>query len=253
MIKKQYLAVASALILTAGLFPASSDAQVAKKNLTANYNNIKVLYNGSQVSTTIEPFIVNGTTYIPLRMMAGVFNKDITWDGTNYTINVKDTVDTGYQAELAQKDAEIARLKAQIEDLNDEIDGLEDDLSDYEDDDDSDIDDDLSDLEDELNDEFEDYDDDLGSISIEIDGDEDEVEVEIYVDGENYEDSTGDEIDTDALEDLVQDVVEYIWDEYDDNVDVTGTIYDESDDDEELYDFEGDSDDEAIYLDGDEI
>ncbi|MFJ9498460.1 stalk domain-containing protein [Brevibacillus centrosporus] len=253
MIKKQYLAVASALILTAGLFPASSDAQVAKKNLTANYNNIKVLYNGSQVSTTIEPFIVNGTTYIPLRMMAGVFNKDITWDGTNYTINVKDQADPGYESMLAQKDAEIERLKSQIDDLNDEIDGLEDDLADYEDDDDSDIDDDLSDLEDDLNDEFEDYDDELGSISIEIDGDEDEVEVEIYVDGEVYEDETGDEIDTDALEDLVQDVVEYIWDEYDDNVDVTGTIYDESDDDEELYDFEGVADDEEIFLDDEQI
>ncbi|MDR7314855.1 stalk domain-containing protein [Brevibacillus nitrificans] len=255
MIKKQYLAVASALILTAGLFPASSDAQVAKKNLTANYNNIKVLYNGSQVSTTIEPFIVNGTTYIPLRMMADVFNKDITWDGTNYTINVKDTADTGYQAEIAMKDAEIARLKSQIDDLNDEIDGLEDDLADYEDDDDDDIDEEVSDLEDSLIDEFETY-DDFEDVDFSLDGDDEDLTVDIYIDKDAWEEETGDDLDAAALEDLVNDVVEYVWDEFYDDVEISGTIYDTSDDDEDLYDFEGyldSDDDEVIELDGDQI
>ncbi|MED1951133.1 stalk domain-containing protein [Brevibacillus centrosporus] len=250
MIKKQYLAVASALILTAGLFPASSDAQVAKKNLTANYNNIKVLYNGSQVSTTIEPFIVNGTTYIPLRMMAGVFNKDITWDGTNYTINVKDQADPGYESMLAQKDAEIERLKSQIDDLNDEIDGLEDDLADYEDDDDDDIDDVISDLEDQLNDDYGDFEDLEWDIS--LSGDEDDIEVEISIDLSEYQDDFDDLSDSD-LEGLVEDIVNDIWDESDlEDADIEGVIID-SDSDDEQYDFEGDSSDGTIYFDGDEI
>ncbi|MED4584740.1 stalk domain-containing protein [Brevibacillus choshinensis] len=252
MFKKQYLAVASAVVLTVGLFPASSDAQVAKKNLSATYNNIKVLYNGNQVSTTIEPFIVNGTTYIPLRMMAGVFNKDINWDGTNYTINVKDQADPGYESQLAQKNAEIQRLKDQIDDLNAEIDDLEEELDDNDSNSD-DIDDDLSDLEDDLVSEYEDYDSDFGDIEFTVDGDEDEVEVEIAIDKDEYEEVTGDDLDEGALEDLVQEVVEYIWDEYDDSVDVTGTIVDSSNNDKKLYDFEGDSDDETITLEDEEI
>lgn len=251
MFKKQYLAVASALVLTVGLFPASSDAQVAKKNLAATYNNIKVLYNGNQVSTTVEPFIVNGTTYIPLRMMAGVFNKDITWDGTNYTINVKDQADPGYEAQLSAKDAEIKRLQDKIDDLNAEIDDLNDELDD--DDSSDDIDDDLSALEDDLIDEYEDYDPDFGDIDFSVDGDEDEVEVEIAIDKDAYEEETGEDLDESDLEDLVKEVVEYIWDEYDDSVDVTGTIVDSSNNDKKLYDFEGDSDDETIYLEDEEI
>lgn len=249
MLKKQYLAVASALVLTVGLFPASSDAQVAKKNLIANYNNIKVLYNGVQVPTTIEPFIVNGTTYIPLRMMAGVFNKDITWDGTNYTINVKDQANPGYEAQLAAKDAEIQRLKSQIEDLNDKIDGLEDDLADYEDDDDdSDFDDDLSDLEEQLNDDYGDYEDLEWDIS--LDGDEDEIEVEIAIDFDDYEDDFND-LSEKKLHTLVEEIVNDIWDDFEDS-DVTGVIIDSSSDDEQ-YDFEGDSDDGTIYFDDEEL
>ncbi|QRG68836.1 stalk domain-containing protein [Brevibacillus choshinensis] len=251
MFKKQYLAVASALVLTAGLFPASSDAQVAKKNLAATYNNIKVLYNGNQVSTTIEPFIVNGTTYIPLRMMAGVFNKDITWDGTNYTINVKDQADPGYESQLAQKDAEISRLKAQIDDLNDEIDGLEDDLADYEDDDNSDdIDDVIDDLEDQLNDDYGDFEDLEWDIS--LSGDEDDIEVEISIDLSEYQDDF-DDLSNSKLEKLVEDIVNDIWDESDlEDADIEGVIID-SDSDDEQYDFEGDASDGSIYFDGDEI
>ncbi|MFD2368991.1 stalk domain-containing protein [Brevibacillus sp. GCM10020057] len=248
MLKKQYLAVASALLLTAGLFPASSDAQVAKTTLTANYNNIKVLYNGVQVPTTIEPFIVNGTTYIPLRMMAGVFNKNITWDGTTYTINVKDQADPGYEAQLAAKDAEIQRLKSQIEDLNDEIDNLEDDLADYKNNDDDDFDSELSDLEDQLNDDYGDYEDLEWDIS--LDGDEDKIKVEIAIDFDDYEDEY-DDLSEKKLKSLVEDIVNDIWDDFDDS-DIKGTIIDSSSDDE-LHDFEGDSDDGTIYFDDDEI
>ncbi|MED4782177.1 stalk domain-containing protein [Brevibacillus choshinensis] len=247
MFKKQYLAVASAVVLTVGLFPASSDAQVAKKNLSATYNNIKVLYNGNQVSTTIEPFIVNGTTYIPLRMMAGVFNKDINWDGTNYTINVKDQADPGYEAQLSAKDAEIKRLQDKIDDLNAEIDDLEDEL----DDDDSssdDFDDDLSDLEDTLNEDYGDYEGLEWDIT--LDGDEDEIEVEIAIDFDDYEDDFND-LSEKKLKSLVEDIVNDIWSDFEDS-DVTGVIIDSSSDDEQ-YEFEGDSSDETITFDGDEI
>lgn len=242
MFKKHYLATAAAgLLLATAVIPSGASAEVATKNLQAKYNNIKVLYNGYQVSTPVEPFIVNGTTYIPLRMMAGVFNKDITWDGTNYTINVLDKPDTGAQAQLAVKDAEITRLKNQIAALNEEIQDLEDELDD---DDDDDFDDELDDLEDYLNDEYEDYEGLEWVIS--LDGDEDDIEVEIELDDDYIDDF--DDLTTRDIEDLVESIVEEIWDEFD--ADITGEIIVDGDD---VHDFEADYDDEEIYLDDEEI
>lgn len=251
MIKKQYLAIASALVLTAGLFPAGSSAQVGTKNLQAKYNNIKVLYNGSQVSTTIEPFIVNGTTYIPLRMMAGVFNKDITWDGTSYTINVKDQADQQHAAQLAAKDAQIKALQDKIDSLNEEISDLEDELDDDSNNDD-DVEEALDELEDLLNDDYSDF--EGIELDFTVDGDDETVEVEIALDLEEYEDENGD-LEVEDLEDLVKDVMDEVWNEFDD-ADIEGEIVDTSDDDEVLYDFEGyfdDDDDEVYELDGEEI
>ncbi|WP_289137601.1 copper amine oxidase N-terminal domain-containing protein [uncultured Brevibacillus sp.] len=245
MFKKQYLAIASALVLTVGLFPTSSSASVATKNLQAKYNNIKVLYNGAAVPTTVEPFIVNGTTYIPLRMMAGVFNKDITWDGTTYTINVKDQADSQHAAELAARDAQIRTLQSKIDSLNKEIADLEDDLDKKKNNDDDDFDDRLSDLEKQLNKDYDDFRDLDWEIT--LDGDEDEIEVEIEIDLDEYQDEF-DDLDDDDFEELVEDIVSDIWDEFDD-ADVTGKIID-SDTGKKKYSFEGDVDDEDIYFDG---
>jgi len=243
MWKKHYLATAAAgLLLATTLIPSGASAAVATKNLQAKYNNVKVLYNGSQVATTIEPFIVDGTTYIPLRMMAGVFNKDITWDGNTYTINVLDKADFNYKTELAVKDAEIARLKNQISSLQDEIDDLENKSSKKSSSSKTSFSKALSNLEDDLNDDYGKYEGLKWSIT--LDGDEDEIEVEIAIDMKKYGD------DFDALskakkQKLVKNIIEDVWDEFD--ADVTGVIYDTYDD-EDLHKFYADYDDD-IYFD----
>lgn len=246
MFKKHYLATAAAgLLLATTLIPSGASAEVATKNLQAKYNNIKVLNNGYQISTPIEPFIVNGTTYIPLRMMADVFKKDVTWDGKTYTINVIDKPDASVQSQLAIKDAEIARLKNQITSLQDEIDDLEK-KADKKSSKNDDFDDDLADLEDELNDDYGDY---LGlEWDISLDGDEDEIEVEIAIDLDEYYDDYQD-LTKSEKQKLVKKIIEAIWDEFD--ADITGVIYD-SDEDEDLHDFEAEYDDD-IYFDDKKI
>ncbi|EJL40593.1 hypothetical protein BAG01nite_17210 [Brevibacillus agri] len=247
MFKKQYLAVFSAVVLATSLLPTGSQAATGTKNLQAKYNNIKVLYNGAAVPTTIEPFIVNGTTYIPLRMMAGVFNKEVVWDGNTYTITVKDQADAQHAAELAARDAQIRSLQSKIDTLNRQISDLEDDLEDAKNkDDDDDFDDQLDDLEDALNDDYEDF---RGAEwDITLSGDEDEIEVEIALDFDEYED----ELDDSDYEDLVINVIEDIWDEFDD-ADVVGEIVDTSNNDKKKYDFEGDASDGDIYFEDDII
>ncbi|WP_400161909.1 stalk domain-containing protein [Brevibacillus sp. TJ4] len=244
--KKRYVASASALLLAgAAVIPSGASAEVATKNLQAKYNNIKVLYNGYQVSTPIEPFIVDGTTYIPVRMMAGVFNKDISWDGVNYTINVTDRPDPALQAQLAAKDAEITRLKNQISSLEDEIEDLEDELDDKDS-----KDGDIKDLEDELHDEFIDYFSAFDFEDIIVKGDEDEVEITIELDGYDYLEDWED-LSKSKIEAFVEDIVEAVWDwkEFED-ADVIGVVVDIDDDDYELIEFEGFAKNGDIELDG---
>ncbi|HZG81943.1 MAG TPA: copper amine oxidase N-terminal domain-containing protein [Brevibacillus sp.] len=242
MFKKHYLATAAAgLLLATTLIPSGASAEVATKNLQAKYNNIKVLNNGYQISTPIEPFIVNGTTYIPLRMMADVFKKDVTWDGKTYTINVIDKPDANVQSQLAMKDAEITRLKNQITALNDEIENLEDKLDKKSSKNDDDFDDDLDDMEDYLNDEFGDWEGLEWDIT--LSGDEDEIEVEIEIDLDEYGDDF-DELTKNELKGFVQDIIDEIWDEFD--ADITGYIID-SYEDEELYEFDAEYDDDLNF------
>ena len=48
-------------------------ATVGSRTLTADYNNIKISVNGSTITPTdangnvVEPFAINGTTYLPVR------------------------------------------------------------------------------------------------------------------------------------------------------------------------------------------
>ncbi|MCM3145843.1 stalk domain-containing protein [Brevibacillus sp. MER 51] len=243
MFKKQYLAIASALILSTTLIPTSSQAATGTKNLQAKYNNIKVIYNGAAVPTTIEPFIVNGTTYIPLRMMAGVFSKDVAWDGAKYTITVKDLPNSQHANELAARDAQIRSLQNTIDSLNKEITDLKNSKKNNS----SKDDDDLDDLEDDLNNYYDDYKDIEWKIS--LSGDEDDIDVEIQVDREEFEDEYED-LDESDFEELVEKVVEDIWDEFED-ADIDGEIVDE--DDDNLYDFSADASDGDITFEGDVI
>ncbi|NRS18058.1 copper amine oxidase N-terminal domain-containing protein [Brevibacillus sp. HB1.4B] len=245
MFKKQYLAIASALILTTTLIPTSSQAATGTKNLQAKYNNIKVIYNGAAVPTTIEPFIVNGTTYIPLRMMAGVFNKDVAWDGTKYTVTVKDMPNSQQANELAARDAQIRSLQGTIDSLNKQITDLKNSKSNRDDDDD--VQDDLDDLEDQLDKDYDDFKDIEWKFTLK--GDEDDIDVEIEVDLDEFQDEY-DDLDDSDFEDLVESVVKDIWDEFED-ADIDGEIVDE--DGDNLHDFSADASDEEIFFEDDEI
>ncbi|WP_139492174.1 stalk domain-containing protein [Brevibacillus dissolubilis] len=239
------LALATLPLIGVGMTPASTDAAVATKNVQVKYNNVKVMYNGGLVSTDIEPFLINGTTYIPVRMMAGVFNKDVAWDGTTSTVKVNDKVDT----RIANLESQIAALKAEIANKDSKIRSLEDEIADYEEDeDDNDYEDDIDDLEDDLNDSYSDYAD--LEWSIYVSGDEDDIDVEIEIDLDEYEDDFED-LDTSDIEELVESVTEDVWDVFED-ADVHGVIIDSAEDDE-LHEFEGYADDGTIELDDDEI
>ncbi|UFJ42098.1 copper amine oxidase N-terminal domain-containing protein [Brevibacillus humidisoli] len=237
MWKKSTIVAMSSLLL-AGVLPASTNAAVETKNVQAIYHDIKIRHNGVVVPTQIEPFIINGTTYVPLRMMTTLFNKNIAWNGTTYTIDVTDIPDTriaALEAEIARKNSTIESLEKQLKDAKDRLNQRDDE---------DDVQDQIDELEDDLNDDYGDY--EGLEWDIKLDGDEDNIEVEIEIDLGEYQDdwenlSKGDK------EELVEDICDDIWNEFED-AEIEGTIYD-TDDDDELHEFSGDPDDEDVELD----
>jgi len=75
-----------------GTLLAGSIALAATKNLEAAFNNIKIVVDGSEISpkdangNAVEPFIVDGTTYLPVRAVANALDKAVYWDGPNWTV-----------------------------------------------------------------------------------------------------------------------------------------------------------------------
>jgi len=61
------------------------------------YNNIKLIVDGILVNptdaggNTVEPFIYNGTTYLPVRAIGNALGKNVSWDGDTSTVYLGET------------------------------------------------------------------------------------------------------------------------------------------------------------------
>ncbi|WP_094549576.1 copper amine oxidase N-terminal domain-containing protein [Petroclostridium xylanilyticum] len=206
--KKKLLAVITAFIITLSLISVVHAAGNIKK-LDAWYADIKIISNNQQINMDVQPFVVNGTTYVPLRTLANIFNKDVHWDSNSYTITITDkpdpTVDNLKQ-QLQAKDYQIYLLEQKVKMLE----GRQ--TSSYRLD--------IDDLEDELNDDYSEYEDIKFNIS--LSGDEDDITVRIYIDMSKY----GDEwrrLTTGDKKEFLQDICDVIKDEYPD-ADIDGYI-----------------------------
>ena len=69
-------------------------ATSAGKNITVFFNNIKLMVDGEVVTpkdangNVVEPFIYNGTTYLPVRALAEALGQDVNWDAETSTVVV---------------------------------------------------------------------------------------------------------------------------------------------------------------------
>lgn len=79
-------------LIAALLFGGASFAKQTSEQVEIFYNNIKIFIDGSELipkdanGNTVEPFIMNGTTYLPVRAVANAFGKDVDWDGETNTV-----------------------------------------------------------------------------------------------------------------------------------------------------------------------
>lgn len=69
-------------------------AKQASETINVIYDNIKVLIDGKEYQPTdvngnaVEPFIYNGTTYLPVRAIANAFNKEVDWESQTSTVTL---------------------------------------------------------------------------------------------------------------------------------------------------------------------
>lgn len=92
--KRQWKGFVSGILVAVLLFglAGTATATVGKRTVEVDYNNIKVTLDGEMIALVdangdaVEPFIINGTTYLPVRAVATAFGLDVDWDGTTNTV-----------------------------------------------------------------------------------------------------------------------------------------------------------------------
>lgn len=71
-------------------------AATREQSIQVVFDNIKILFNGDEIElkdaagNEVEPFIYNGTTYVPIRAVSDALNKDVNWDSENNTVLIND-------------------------------------------------------------------------------------------------------------------------------------------------------------------
>lgn len=77
-------------VLTSGIVFSKQ----ASETITVIYDNIKILIDGKEYQPTdvdgnvVEPFIYNGTTYLPVRAIANAFDKEVDWEAQTSTVTL---------------------------------------------------------------------------------------------------------------------------------------------------------------------
>ncbi len=77
-------------LLTSGVVFAKQISETAE----LFYNNIKIFIDGGEIvpkdanGNVVEPFTMNGTTYLPVRAISNAFGKDVEWDGETQSVYI---------------------------------------------------------------------------------------------------------------------------------------------------------------------
>jgi hypothetical protein len=226
--KKRLGIMVALLVFLAGMASPAGAATNAKT--VQAYQGVKIIYNGQELKDSTPSYIINGTTYIPLRLLMSSFGKGVQWDAASSTVIISDSASAvqansdvvmALQKQIDQLQSSIASLTSQINNLKGSSRTSTTSLS-Y--------------IRSELNDYFadagEDYLNDEGiDTSISLTGDEDDLYYVITLDCDDadyYDDIT--EISQSKLKSLMSAVKSRITSEADgtdyEDADITGKLVD---------------------------
>lgn len=84
--------VVTVLIMAGG---STAMAKISKMDIPVSFNNIKVVVDGKELKTDKEPFVYEGTTYLPVRTVAEAVGKEVAWDSSTQTVTLGAKDSTG--------------------------------------------------------------------------------------------------------------------------------------------------------------
>ncbi|MBQ3038536.1 MAG: hypothetical protein IJD30_05100, partial [Clostridia bacterium] len=82
------------LLIGATLSGGAVFAKQATEKISVIYDNIKIIIDGKEYQPTnakgetVEPFIYEGTTYLPVRAIANAFDKEVDWEAQTSTVTL---------------------------------------------------------------------------------------------------------------------------------------------------------------------
>ena len=94
--KQNIKSMVSGIVIGAVLAGGITFAAARTEQLEAYYSNIKICINGTEIQpkdakgNIVEPFIVDGTTYLPVRAVGESLGKYVSWDGATNTVYITD-------------------------------------------------------------------------------------------------------------------------------------------------------------------
>lgn len=102
----------------------------ATQNIEITYRGITITLDGQEIvpvdadGNSVEPFLYNGTTYLPVRGVANALSLDVAWDGTTNTVTLTSGGTPVAPLEAAKSTQGTATVSATYRDISIIIDGV---------------------------------------------------------------------------------------------------------------------------------
>lgn len=112
---KKWLALSmSAALLATPIYGAGYS-----KNQIVQYGGTNLVYNDEDKTDAVQPIVIEGTTYLPIRAMSNLLGLNIGWSQASKTVTIDGVLSTSssLQAELQAKNYEITMLRRELETL----------------------------------------------------------------------------------------------------------------------------------------
>lgn len=125
--KKRIQGLVIGVLIGAILTSGTAFAKEISENAKIFYKNIKVYVNGAEITpkgsdgSVVEPFIMNGTTYLPVRAVSNALDQDVEWDGKTQSVYIgkKDrTKPDNYLHKISRTNYQEAKASSAISTIN---------------------------------------------------------------------------------------------------------------------------------------
>lgn len=88
--------IGGAIAATALTLAVPALAATGSRTVRVDYSDIKLVVNGKTVTPrdgngdVVEPFTIDGTTYLPVRAVGNALDMDVAWNGSTHTVTLTD-------------------------------------------------------------------------------------------------------------------------------------------------------------------